>query len=241
MSISTMHGFEVEQRTTRSSVEVRSSGGQQHKIIGGYAIVFGHSSNPLSGGFCEIVEPSFVNKSKADGWPGAVCRFRHRSDMILGAKHSGTLQLAVDSVGLDYTVDLPECRSDVWELVKRGDVRSSSFAFQVTEEDWEQAEGYPVRHPISGKIIDVAPVVLPAYSDSTVSLRRAFAKFFDAPEQDVLEYEQRGELGKFFPHTRSRHPRARRKRMTIEQRQLQIMSWRWETPLTDKQIEDANR
>jgi hypothetical protein len=25
--------------------------------------------------------------------------------------------------------------------------------------------------------------------------------------------------------------------MTIEQRQLQIMSWRWETPLTDKQIE----
>jgi hypothetical protein len=53
----------------------------------------------------------------------------------------------------------------------------------------------------------------------------------------VLEYEQRGELGKFFPHTRSRHPRARRKRMTIEQRQLQIMSWRWETPLTDKQIE----
>jgi uncharacterized protein len=204
--------------------------------IGGYAVVFGHSSNPLAGGFTEIVEPSFVNKSRGDGWPGIVCRFEHRSDMLLGSTYSGTLRLTVDSTGLDYECDLPSCRAGVYESVSRRDVHQSSFAFSVRDEDWEQTAGYPVRHLISGKIIDVAPVVLPVYSDSTVSLRRAFAKFFDAPESDVLEYQQRGEREKFFP-TPPRHLRPRKKRLAIQQRQLKIMAYRWGTPLTDKQIE----
>jgi uncharacterized protein len=79
------------QRTTRSGVEVRGSPGGQMRI-GGYALKFGVSSNPLAGGFTEVVQPAFVNRSKGDGWPGVIARFEHRSDMLLGATHSGTLR-----------------------------------------------------------------------------------------------------------------------------------------------------
>jgi HK97 family phage prohead protease len=150
----------AERRFTPGRVEVRASHGDS-RSIGGYAAVFNKLSNNL-GGFVEQVEGGAFSRSRTEGFPGVICRFNHDDNMILGSSNSGTLRLHVDDIGLGYEVDPPEARRDIVELVQRGDIQRSSFAFRVTDEVWGLTEqGYPKRSLLSVQLIDVAPVVSP--------------------------------------------------------------------------------
>jgi HK97 family phage prohead protease len=185
-------------------VETRSlpNGGGQSRVIGGYAAVFNKRSHPM-GGLREVVEPSFFNKSQADGWPMAVARYEHNPLMLLGSTISGTLQLKVDSRGLDYNVNLPEHRNDVWELADRGDLPGSSFSFQSYQDDWKLGDGgYPERHLVTGRLIDVAPTAIPAYPDATVQVAyRSLAMAMEAELSEVEEYAAADNLRVFFHRT----------------------------------------
>jgi hypothetical protein len=215
-----------------SPLEVRSATNGNSKgprIIGGYAAVFNTRSMPLQN-FVEIVEPSFFNRSRSDDWPGVVCRFDHNNMMLLGTTASGTLRLSPDNIGLDYTVDLPECRGDVYEYVQRRDVRNSSFAFQVYDDDFTYDEGYPVRHLISGRLIDVAPVTIPAYPDATVGLRR-LASQTGEPIEDVVKLAEHGELRSLFVRTDNRGPARPSKAKNGRQAQMEILAMRAKDPV----------
>ena len=186
---------------TGSQIEVRSAvDGRPSRTIGGYAAVFNRYSEDL-GGFREKIDPAFFTKSRADGYPGVVCRFNHQDNFLLGTIHSGTLRLQVDDEGLFYEVDLPECRNDVLEMTQRRDLAHSSFAFQCYDDEWSAGDGgYPMRMLLKGRLIDVAPVTVPAYPDATVGLR-SLAKFVDAPIEDVKEKAAENELRAFFIRT----------------------------------------
>jgi HK97 family phage prohead protease len=220
-----------------SAVEVRSNpnsnGGKKSKLIGGYAALFDKRSLPL-GGFIEVVERSFFNKSKADNWPGVVCRYDHDNRMLLGTTASGTLRLHPDDTGLDYVVDLPECRGDVYEMVDRRDVRNSSFAFQVYEDEFTHDEGFPVRHLVSGRLIDVAPVTIPAYPDATVGLR-SLATAVGAPIEDVVKLSETNELSKLFTRTDNNGKAAPIKGKSGRQAQLELLAMRPQDPFGEKQ------
>jgi hypothetical protein len=199
----------VERRLTYVRVEVRAAGGEDGgRQIGGYAAVFNRDSRNL-GTFVERVAPSFFSEDRAAGWPGVgagvACRYNHSDMHLLGTTSSGTLRLAVDGKGLDYTVDVPECRSDVWELTGRGDVAGSSFAFAVDPggEEWSHNDvGVTQRTLLGGKLVDVAPVggALAAYPDATVALR-SLAHFKDVPEADVFALAAQHELRRLFVRT----------------------------------------
>lgn len=215
-----------------SAVDIRSGpDGKKTRTIGGYASVFDTRSVPL-GGFIEIVERSFFNKSRADNYPGVVCRYDHDNMMLLGTTASGTLQLSTDNVGLEYQVDLPNCRGDVLEYVQRKDVRNSSFAFQVYEDEFTHDEGFPVRHLVSGRLIDVAPVVTPAYPDATVGLR-SLARHVGAPIEDVVKLSETEELRKLFQRTDNRGNTQPIKGKSGRQAQLELMKMRPEDPFGD--------
>jgi hypothetical protein len=188
-----------EFRVTRHRVEVRSNG-KSSRTIGGYAAVFGQRSEMLPGGFEERVLPSFFNKSAGDGFPGVVARYEHNPDFLLGSTAGGTLDLRIDKRGLDYSVVLPECRSDVLELVSRGDVPFSSFSFNCFDDEWTYENGHPQRNLLSGRLRDVAPTATPAYPATSVSLR-SLARYMDAPIEDVERYCAEGELRKLFTRT----------------------------------------
>ena len=167
------------------------------RMIGGYALKFNRQSENL-GGYRERIAPSFTNQSRAEGWPGVLCRYQHDDGFLLGSTSSGTLTCSVDDVGLLYEVDCPECRGDVLEMVARRDVAYSSFAFEVHEQEWGvSADNSPQRTLISGRIIDVAPVSSPAYRDTTVAMR-TLAEYMSAPIGDVLELAKADELRKLF-------------------------------------------
>lgn len=189
---------DAERRFTSVPVEIRAGGDK--RTIGGYAAKFQRMSQNL-GGFVEQIDSAFFNKSRGDGWPGVVARYNHDDNMLLGTSNAGTLRLGVDNIGLTYEVDLPSARGDVHELVGRGDVRQSSFAFIAFEDDWKTTDqGFLLRTLVSGRLLDVAPVNTPAYEDTSVGLR-SLAEKFDAPLDEVRALAKADELIKFFKRT----------------------------------------
>jgi len=191
-----------EVRFTSVTVEARAEA--NNRTIGGYAAKFNKLSQNL-GGFVERIAPGFFNSARADGWPDVIARYNHDDNMLLGTTGGGTLRLGIDDIGLTYEVDMPAARSDVYELVQRGDVRQSSFAFVATEEDWGVTDqGFPQRSLISGRLYDVAPVNTPAYRDTSVAARsidaaiNSLAAKFSADPAEIRSLAAENNLIKLF-------------------------------------------
>jgi len=188
-------------------LEIRAAGdGKRH--IAGYGAVFGRMSRNL-GGFVERVAPHAFQQSALEGFPGVVCRYNHDSNVLLGTIGARTLELRTDQVGLFYDVLPPQSRGDITELVERGDVRHSSFAFRCLPggDEWAVTDdtNYPQRTLVGVETVDVAPVVTPAYADSSAGLR-SLALRFDADVAEVRSMADADELRKFFVRTDNRGP-----------------------------------
>jgi hypothetical protein len=198
---------DAERRFTSVRVEVRA--GSDKRTIGGYAAKFERQSQNL-GGFREQIAPGAFNRSRSMNWPDVVARYNHDDNLLLGTTGAGTLRLGVDDIGLTYEVDLPSSRADVHELVERGDVRQSSFAFIADDEDWSTDDsGFPMRTLKQVRLLDVAPVNTPAYQDTSVGLRSLAAKF-DADLDEVRSLAAKNELMRFFKRTDQPTESARR-------------------------------
>jgi uncharacterized protein len=187
----------TERRTTAGTIEIRASNGTGLGALGGYALKFNTLSQNL-GGYVESCAPGLVDAGTLRGERGdVVARFQHDDVFLLGRLSSGSLALRTDGIGLDYTVDLPETSyaRDIGALAARGDLRHSSFAFRTLEDDWAMTDqGFPLRELRSIQLVDVAPVVNPAYLDTSTGLRSLAEKRgldFDA----VTKAAEQNELG----------------------------------------------
>jgi uncharacterized protein len=200
---------DTERRFTPVPVQVRTDG--ERRKIGGYAALFDKVSRNL-GGFVEVVLPPFFNRTRSEGWPDVICRYNHDDNMLLGTSGGRTLELGIDGTGLTYEVDPPQARADILELVARGDVRRSSFAFRVDSDGQEWTvtdQGYPLRKLVSGQLVDVAPVNSPAYGETTVGLRaearlmalRSLAVQVQVSIEEVRKMADDDELCRFFVRT----------------------------------------
>lgn len=163
----------TELRYTRHAVTLRKADAGPGKL-GGYALKFNRYSQNL-GGFVEQIAPGALTKTLRDAGD-VLARFQHEDAFILGRTLSGTLRLEVDEVGLLYEVDLPDTSyaRDLAALAAREDVQHSSFAFRVMPggDEWGLTdEGFPLRTVTEMQLVDVAPVVSPAYLDTSTGLR----------------------------------------------------------------------
>jgi HK97 family phage prohead protease len=198
---------DAERRFTSVPVEIRASKADR-RTIGGYAAKFSPVVSQNLGGFKEQIRSGFFNYSASQGWPGVMARHNHDDNMLLGTTGAGTLRLSIDNIGLLYDVDTPATRADVYELVERGDVRQSSYAFIADEDDWAADDtGFPLRTLVTGRLIDVASVNSPATIETTVGLR-SLAQKFDAPLEEVRKLADANELIRFFKRTDNTGPTA---------------------------------
>ena len=193
---------ESERRFTPGRVEVRAAATEK-RTIGGYAAKFNRPSQNL-GGFIEVIDAKAFNRSAGNDWPDVLARYNHDNNLLLGTTAARTLRLSLDDTGLVYDVDVPQARSDVYELVQRGDVNRSSFAFRAVEDDWGMSEqDFPQRRLLSLQLVDVAPVNTPAYLDTSTGLR-SLAQKVDAPLEEVRTLAEHNELRRFFVRTDNR-------------------------------------
>jgi HK97 family phage prohead protease len=198
----------------RRSIQLAVTSDVGTRVIFGYASKFNCDSRlmpqPMGrGSFKERVSPGFFDQAQADGWPGlhgegVVARFNHSDLHTLGNTRSGTLQLSVDGVGLQYATDVPPSRDDVLDLVARGNIVNSSFTFALAQDLWDFSNGVAQRTLISGVLLDVAPVAgTAAYPDTTCALR-SLAAAKEVPFDDVIDLAARDELRRLW--TRSDRP-----------------------------------
>jgi HK97 family phage prohead protease len=155
---------ELERRLISEAPGLEVKEGQNGRtVIRGYAAVFESPSQDL-GGFIEVVERGAFDDVMGAN-PDVFGKYNH--ERVIGRTSSGTMRLMVDERGLRYEIDPPKAAADVVELIERGDVRGSSFAFRVqgADESWSKdSEGRMIRRIKRFSFLgDAGPVDQPAY------------------------------------------------------------------------------
>ena len=101
--------------------------------------------------------------------------FNHSPDAILARSTSGTLRLSLDDKGLAYSFEMPNTSvgNDLAELMKRGDIHGSSFAFVTGKAEFRSDDsGKSVRYISNiASLHDVAVVSTPAYPKAGAAIR----------------------------------------------------------------------
>ncbi len=171
-------------------IELRSEG-DVTKIVG-YAAVFNSPTTDRFAevhGFSERIAPGAfadVISSKQD----VRAFFAHDEAKVLGRASSGTLTLREDARGLYCEIVPPNTQAgrDAIESIRRGDITGMSFRAPTRhiKDSFKRENGKLVR-TISkiGRLVEVSPVSIPAYDNSTVSLRSL---------DEFLEEERRASL-----------------------------------------------
>ncbi|QAY26929.1 capsid maturation protease [Streptomyces phage Shawty] len=183
-----------ELRFAVGALEERASGDGRISMRG-YAYRFNELSHDL-GGFRERIVPGAGAPSLRQN--DVYATFNHDTRALLGRTSSGTLRVGEDREGGWYEIDLPDTTvgRDVAELLKRGDLQGSSFTFRVLDggqrraDDDDPETGLPVREITAMDVIEVGPVVNPAYPTTQAALRdieRALEIGEFAPQADAEE------------------------------------------------------
>lgn len=157
---------------------------EEERIIEGYAIIFNQLSEDL-GGFREMILPEAVTEeliNKSD----IFYLYNHcdNSTPLARSNHgSGSLELTIDSKGLKYRF---KClNSEFYQLVQRGDLDKSSFAFSLPNdgsgEIWEKSSEYNYIRKIVKieQLFDCSAVLVPAYSQTELYARNLSKKEID--------------------------------------------------------------
>lgn len=169
----------LERRYVNTTLELRDDDAEP--IVSGYAARFNEQSEELWG-FREIILPgAFADALKA---PDIRALFNHDPSQIVARTKNNTLKVWEDEKGLQYEFQ-PNMKTaagrDLVELLRRGDVDQSSFAFSMEGgiEEWDDSGDIPIRKLIKiPRLYDVSPVTYPAYPSTSVGVRSA---------QDVYE------------------------------------------------------
>jgi HK97 family phage prohead protease len=182
-------GKEIRNLESQES-EIRVS--KRGRVVEGYAIIFNKKSKDL-GGFKEIILPEAVNGLV--GRSDVLALLNHsveRGVLARSTNGSGTLKLEPDKNGVMYTFEAPNTTlgDEVVEGVRRGDIRTSSFAFAVAQggDKWVKQDDASYLRTITNidQLYDVSPVYREAYSDTTVAIRSLDAfKKDEIPEATV--------------------------------------------------------
>ena len=190
----------MDERSKEETMEKRSINYEframpESRTIIGTATVFNSAYD--MGWYDEEMSPEvFASADMND----VVALFNHDANMVLARTKSGTLKLNLTGNALEYSFEAPNTTlgNDLLEMVKRGDVYQSSFAFSVEKEDWEEKGGGKPKRIIRSikKVYDVSPVTYPANPDTMVAKRsyEQIAGKVDEDLQSVIDISVKSEI-----------------------------------------------
>ena len=166
-----------------NNIEIRSAAAPSvsGRRVSGVAAVFNSPSQVLFEGnrrFIEIILPGAIDEALINRSDVKALVDHNRERLLARSnKGKGTLSLSITSTGLLYSFDAPHTADGDFavEMVRRGDVDGSSFAFSVAEggDSWEKrSDGIYLRKikKING-LYDVTVTASAAYPQTSVGVR----------------------------------------------------------------------
>lgn len=137
--------------------------------LGGYASVFDQTADLGWGGKERMAQGSFDEALKTSD---VRALYNHDANFLLGRQSAKTLRLSPDEHGLEYEIDLPDTQyaRDLRTLVDRGDITGASFGFVPGLHTWDSASETRTHTQVRA-LVDVSPVVFPAYVGASTEAR----------------------------------------------------------------------
>lgn len=171
--------------------------GSESRTIEGYAVVFGVESVLLVDwydAYREVIEAGAVTDEDLRKWDVKMLLWHDRKKLLARwNKGEGTLRLSVDETGVRYEFDAPRTPDGetALELVRRGDLAGSSFAYWSDERsgvEYEKREDGTLLRRVKkiGAMFDTSIVSDPAYQATSVSAREVVTR-------DAGEWTMEGE------------------------------------------------
>lgn len=186
--------MEQELRCINSTIEIRKNeDGTETRTIEGYGVVFNQYSHDLGWFKEKINRNAFEGVDMSD----VVATVNHDFNLIM-ARTTNTLQLTIDDYGVKYRFDAPNTTAgdDLLENVRNGNITGSSFMFTVEEDRWTfktKSDEIDEREVLKvGRLIELGPVTMPAYPQTTASAKRSYEAAKNSTEEaEKLAAEQK--------------------------------------------------
>ncbi len=186
--------------TRMALLEPASENEENKQLVEGYAAVFNQRAliweSEWSGWkYMEVIDRNAFNGADMSD---TVFKYNHGDvAMILARASNNTLTMNTDDKGLRISADIIDTNNgtDVYKLIKRGDLNKMSFAFTVKSERTEvdkENKIYTRTITAFDKIYDVAVVDFPAYDGTSIQARSK--EYFVDLEKDLQEKQRRKKL-----------------------------------------------
>ena len=168
--------------------------------VKGYFAKFNSRSEDL-GGFTEILAPGCFSDSLKSN-QDVMALVDHDTSKVLASKHSGTLKLHEDEIGLAFDFDLPDTSyaRDLRALLEKNIIKSCSFGFSVPKggDVWANEDGQYTRTVKKATLFEGTLTPFPAYKDTSAQLRSLFPDGMvtvpPVEEGTVVETTPKGEI-----------------------------------------------
>lgn len=181
-------------------LEPANNDDKNKQFVEGYAAVFNQRAliweSEWSGWkYMEVIDRNAFNGADMND---TVFKYNHGDvAMILARASNNTLTMNTDDKGLRISADIIDTNNgtDVYKLIKRGDLNKMSFAFTVKRERTEvdkENKIYTRTITAFDKIYDVAVVDFPAYDGTSIQARSK--EYFVDLEKDLQEKQRRKRL-----------------------------------------------
>lgn len=158
---------EKEIRFLAEKLQVRNDNNSDDMIIEGYAVVF---ESPATHGFTEIIDRNAFNECDMRDVP---LKYNHSDNfLILARTRNNSLELILDDKGLKIRATLIDTTNnrDIYKMIKAGLLDKMSFAFTVSDEEWDY-ETDTRRILRIDKLYDVSVVDTPFYDTTSIYAR----------------------------------------------------------------------
>ena len=163
--------------------EIQATEEPEKMIVEGYAIVF---DEPTDLGYIEIIERGALDNCDMRD----VCmKYNHEdTTLIMARTRNKSLQLSVDEHGLKVYAELIDTTSnrDIYKSIQAGLLDKMSFAFLVSDANWDTIDGQDIRRIKSiERLFDVSVVDIPAYDQTEI-----YARSKEAVEKEQESYHK---------------------------------------------------
>nr|DAV62111.1 MAG TPA: prohead serine protease [Caudoviricetes sp.] len=186
--------------TRMALLEPASENEENKQLVEGYAAVFNQRTLIWESEWSGWKYMEVIDRNAFDGadMSDTVFKYNHGDvAMILARASNNTLTMNTDDKGLRISADIIDTNNgtDVYKLIKRGDLNKMSFAFTVKNERSEsdrENKIYTRTITAFDKIYDVAVVDFPAYDGTSIQARSK--EYFVNLERGLQEEKRRKKL-----------------------------------------------
>ena len=186
--------------TRMALLEPASENEENKQLVEGYAAVFNQRALIWESEWSGWKYMEVIDRNAFDGadMSDTVFKYNHGDiAMVLARASNNTLVMNTDDKGLRISADIIDTNNgtDVYKLIKRGDLNKMSFAFTVKNERSEsdrENKIYTRTITAFDKIYDVAVVDFPAYDGTSIQARSK--EYFVDLEKGLQEEKRRKKL-----------------------------------------------